>query len=496
MNLPKIVFEKKNRKKKILLLSDDLRLHSGIATMSREFVLGTCDRYDWVQLGAALQNPDHGKVLDLSQDIEQRTGQKDVNVKVVPWNGYGDARVLRELMEVEKPDAIMHFTDPRFWGWLYAIEDEVRETCPIIYYAIWDDAPVPHWNANSYQSCDLIMGISKQSHNLHKLTLADRDVEVVDLDEQEYDEPFHAKDKILTAYVPHGIDADTFKPIPKDDKEFNIFKDNFIKKNGEKDFIIFWNNRNIRRKQPGDLLLAYKKFCDTLTPEQVKRVALLMHTQVRDENGTDLLAVRNAICPNEHIIFSLDKVEPKLLNYLYNLADVTINVASNEGFGLSGAESLMAGTPIINNVTGGLQDQCNFKDEEGKTIEFTPEFTSNHTGKYKECGEWVYPLFPTNRSLQGSVATPYIFDDRCSFDDIASAMSHWYNTTLEERKAAGEKGRQWLSSPQSGMSSVEMANRMKKHIDTLLKNWKPAKVKFKMTKVGKKKNFKYTGITW
>ena len=53
-------------KKKILLLSDDLRMHSGIATMSREIVLGTCHHYDWVQLGAAIKHPEQGKALDVS----------------------------------------------------------------------------------------------------------------------------------------------------------------------------------------------------------------------------------------------------------------------------------------------------------------------------------------------------------------------------------------------------------------------------------------------
>ena len=57
----------------------------------------------------------------------------------------------------------------------------------------------------------------------------------------------------------------------------------------------------------------------------------------------------------------IKKLEPNQLNYLYNIADVTINIASNEGFGLGTCESLMAGTSIIVNVTGGLQDQCGFK---------------------------------------------------------------------------------------------------------------------------------------
>ena len=58
-------------KKKILLLSDDLRMHSGIATMSREIVLGTCHQYDWVQLGASIKHPEQGKCVDVSEHIRK-----------------------------------------------------------------------------------------------------------------------------------------------------------------------------------------------------------------------------------------------------------------------------------------------------------------------------------------------------------------------------------------------------------------------------------------
>ena len=72
-------------------------------------------------------------------------------------------------MKVEKPDAILHFTDPRFWGWLYAMEHEIRQQIPILYYTIWDDLPFPHWNENAYESCDLLMAISKQTYNISYL---------------------------------------------------------------------------------------------------------------------------------------------------------------------------------------------------------------------------------------------------------------------------------------------------------------------------------------
>ena len=71
------------KKKKILLLSDDLRMTSGIATVSKEFVNGTMDRFDWVQLGAAIKHPDQGKEIDLGEDARKVSGVKDASLKIV-----------------------------------------------------------------------------------------------------------------------------------------------------------------------------------------------------------------------------------------------------------------------------------------------------------------------------------------------------------------------------------------------------------------------------
>ena len=128
IKLPKLkkIDPNKPSKPKILLLSDDLRMHSGIGTMSREFVMGTVDKYDWVQLGAAVKHPEHGKAIDISDDLKKETGVEDVSCIVYAHSGYGNPQVLNELMQREKPDAILHFTDPRFWGWLYNIEHHVN----------------------------------------------------------------------------------------------------------------------------------------------------------------------------------------------------------------------------------------------------------------------------------------------------------------------------------------------------------------------------------
>ena len=173
-----------NSKPTLLLLSDDLRLQSGIATMSREFVVGTTHAFNWIQLGSAINHPEIGKVLDVSPDVNKEAGIEDANVKIIPHQGYGNPFILRALLQDIQPAAVIHFTDPRFWDWLYRMENEVRQQCPLIYYSIWDDTPFPDYNFTAYASCDLIMGISKQSHNIHKNVLNNSNIKVIDLDEK------------------------------------------------------------------------------------------------------------------------------------------------------------------------------------------------------------------------------------------------------------------------------------------------------------------------
>ena len=146
-------------KKKILLLSDDLRMSSGVGTMSREFVMGTLQHYDWVQIGGAIKHPEEGKVVDMNDAVRKETGIKDASLKIYPISGYGNEDIVRYMIAVEKVDAILHYTDPRFWGWLYQMEHELRQEIPIFYYNIWDDLPYPMWNEPYYESCDLIMNI-------------------------------------------------------------------------------------------------------------------------------------------------------------------------------------------------------------------------------------------------------------------------------------------------------------------------------------------------
>ena len=494
MELPKLqkVDPTKPQKKKILLLGDDFRLPSGIGTISKEIILNTVCEFDWIQLGGALHHPDAGKAFDLSSEIAEQTGVEDASVKLIPWNGYGDRNILFAILNQEQPDAILHFTDPRYWTWLYAIEHEIRTTfgIPITYYSIWDDLPYPMWNAPFYGSCDMIMGISKQSDNIHREVLKQNGFGVINYDEADTIPQEKKWNEVITGYVPHGLNHNVFKPLDKNDSTY-VEMHKKIKQANAVDFVVFWNNRNIRRKQPGDVILAFKHFVDQLPADQQTRVALLMHTQAVDENGTDLRAVCKTLAPNCKIIFSEQKLSPQDLNAMYNVADVVVNIGSNEGWGLSSTEAILSATPIINNVTGGLQDQCGFTDENGEWLRFDGEFATNHTGKYKAHGKWAFPVFPSNRSLQGSPATPYIFDDRVNFEDVAKAIMYWYTTDAEQRIECGLAGRNWALV--NGLTAEQMGNKMIAMFRDLFAMHRERRPLYTVTKVEDSK-YERTGI--
>jgi len=450
----------KDQRKKILLLSDDIRTTSGIATMARELVLGTCHRYNWVNLGAVIKNPDEGKKLDISADANKFNGIEDASLILYPSSGYGTIEIIRDLLKFEKPDAIMLFTDPRYWEWLWLHEREVRSQVPIIYLNIWDSLPYPLYNRSYYESCDSLLAISKQTENINRVTLQGRD-----------------ENKVI-AYVPHGINDEVFYPIEEGDKEWNNLQE--FKKNlfndKEYDFVLFFISRNIRRKSFPDTLLAWKSFVEMLPEEKRDKVAFVAHTQPVDENGTDLPAVIEMLWgyqPPNVFLTGNNRFIPEQMNLLYNLSDAGILISSNEGWGLSLTEAMMCGRPIIANVTGGMQDQMRFEDENGEWIKFTEEFGSNHFGKYKKTGKWAFPVFPSNMSLIGSVPTPYIFDDRADFRDAAKAIYDIYSLSPEERKERGKAAREWVTSDEAMMTAKNMCVNFIKYTDETFTKWEP-----------------------
>jgi glycosyltransferase involved in cell wall biosynthesis len=446
-----------NERKKIMLICDDIRVHSGVATVAREMVINTSHHFNWVNIGGAINHPEKGKRFDISADTNINAGIQDASVFLYPVDGYGDPDLIRHLIELEKPDALMLITDPRYFEWLFMIENEIRKTMPIIYLNIWDDYPAPLYNKAYYESCDALLAISKQTKLINELVLGEK-----------------AGKKIIE-YVPHGLNEKHFYPIKDEAEKAELEKMKAGLFNGEeKDFVVFFNSRNIRRKQIPDTMLAFRYFLDRLPKEKAEKCAMVLHTEVISEHGTDLEAVRKILFndyPNA-IYFSVEKLSAQQLNQLYNIADAQILLTSNEGWGLSLTEAILAGTVIIANVTGGMQDQMRFEDGNGKWWNPTPELPSNHTGKLKNHGSWAFPVYPTNRSIQGSPKTPYIFDDRCTAEDACERIFEVYSLDKETRNELGEHGRAWAVG-EAGFTGEAMGDRMIMAVDKLFNTWTP-----------------------
>ena len=450
----------KNKRKKILLLCDDIRVHSGVATIAKEIVLHTAQHFNWAQIAGAIKHPDKGKKFDLSPDTNAQTGLNDSSIFLYPIDGYGNPDFLRQILKMEKPDALFIFTDPRYFEWLFQMENEIRKKIPIIYLNIWDDYPAPLYNKPFYESCDVLLAISKQTKNINEIVLGGK-----------------AENKIIK-YVPHGLNTDFYYSISdtSPEKEKLIKHQSKIFGDREIEFLMFFNSRNIRRKQIPDAMLAFKLFLDSLPKEKADKCFFILHTELVSEHGTDLEVVRELLFEEKYpnaIYFSTQKLPTNDLNLLYNLSDVQILLTSNEGWGLSLTESMLTGTPIIANVTGGMQDQMRFEDENGDWIDFDENFPSNHTGKYKKHGEWAFPVYPTNRSLQGSPKTPYIWDDRCTAEDAAKQIRKVYDLGPEKREKIGKKGREWAIGNEAGFTAEKMSNRVIEAIDELFDTWEP-----------------------
>ena len=451
----------KEQRKNILLLTDDIRLQSGVANVGKEIVIHTSHKYNWYNVGGAIQHPELGKIFDISEDVNGIADIEDSSVMVQPYNGYGDPALIRQLIKEQNIDAIFLITDPRYFEWLFQIENEIRKKTPIIYLNIWDDYPAPMYNKAYYESCDLLMGISKQTVNINKLVLGDK-----------------IATKIID-YVPHGMNSEVFYPIKENSEDAEKMEE--IKKRlfggKESKFTLFFNSRNIRRKSIPDTMLAWKYFVDQLPQDEADSCYFVLHTDLVSEAGTDLKAVRDYLFGSDYknIIISSEKVPATTLNAFYNIADAQILLSSAEGWGLALTEAMLTGTPIIGNVTGGMQDQMRFEDENGDWFTPSADVPSNHTGKYKKHGKWAFPVFPNNRSLVGSPRTPYIWDDRCRPEDATEQIMKLYNMSHSERKEAGLEGLEWATGDEAGFTSGKMAKKVENNIDKLFATWTPRK---------------------
>jgi len=375
------------KKIKILTLSDHPLSPSGVGSQTKYFceALLNTGRYSIVSLGGAIKHNDYTpKKVDPYGD----------DWKIVPVDGYGTPEMIRSVLRTEKPDVLWFMTDPRFWGWLWSIENEIRPLVPMVYYHVWDNYPVPMFNRKYYISNDAIATISKVTDNIVA----------------------EAAPEVKRKYIPHAVNGEIFKPQTPEQIE-KIRKNSLNEADREK-VIFFWNNRNARRKHSGTLIFWFKEWLDK--NDLHEKAQLIMHTDPNDPHGQNLNHIIEHLGLNDRqVLLSTNKIPPEHLAAIYNMADCTVNISDAEGFGLATLESLSCGTPIIVNMTGGLQEQVT----DGKDL-------------------FGVPLLPSSKAVIGSQDVPYIYEDRINKDQFLSALSKIYNIPAEERRKMGMLGRQ------------------------------------------------------
>jgi len=378
------------KKIKVLTLGDHPLSPSGVGTQTKyvcEALLNS-GKFEIISLGGAIKHNDYNpvKVEPYGEDW-----------RIIPIDGYGTPEMIRSILRTEKPDILWLMTDPRFWGWLWQIENEVRPLVPMVYYHVWDNYPYPHFNKKFYDSNDRVVTISKVTDDIVR----------------------NVSPEVPCIHIPHAVNGDFFKPVSIEEIE-KIRNDSLPPEDRNKT-IFFWNNRNARRKQSGTLIWWFKEWLDKT--DNHDKAQLIMHTDPKDPHGQDLdhLIKQLGLDQQRQVLLSVAKLPLQHLAGLYNMADCTINISDAEGFGLATLESLSCGTPIIVNMTGGLQEQVT------------------------DGTEWFgIGLRPTSKAIIGSQQVPYIYEDRTNKEQFFSALDKMMALGNDGRRKMGLKGREYV----------------------------------------------------
>ncbi len=270
---------------------------SGVGNQARLSIIELLktQRYQFWCFGGAIKHPSYDPM-----QVDPTTFG-DNNWIIQPVDGHGNKDLMRRTLVDFKPDVIVLFTDPRFFGWVWEMEDEIRRVCPIVYWHVWDNDPTPEFNRTIYEATDYIIPLSLKTHGILQ------------------DLKFPA-DRF--SYVPHAEPADVFKPMSELEclearaKTFGQFAD--------REFIVMWNNRNARRKMTGDVMESVSLLADKVGRH---RVVLLMHTAANDQEGQDIHSVAKKLGMEDILMLSETRVTPEQLNIMYNAADCVINIS-------------------------------------------------------------------------------------------------------------------------------------------------------------------------
>jgi len=106
-------------------------------------------------------------------------------------------------------------------------------------------------------------------------------------------------------YIPHCVDPKVFVSMPDDERR--TLRTKILPAEDQDKFILFWNNRNARRKQSGSVLWWFAEWVKER--DLSGKVQLIMHTNPADSHGQDLQQIATHLgLENREVMFSTKKV--------------------------------------------------------------------------------------------------------------------------------------------------------------------------------------------
>lgn len=344
---------------------------------------------------------------------------------IKPTDGFGDPQLLRQVLITEKPDTLLLFTDPRFFQYVFAMEEEIHQVCPIAYNHLWDNLPIPQFNKVIYESTDLLNCINYPTYDFVSKWFPEK-----------------------TNYIPHAIPEGLYFPIDETSK--NNYKRNVIGKERQDHFIALFVGRNARRKNVIDILESWKMFLDKLESSRGhRRASLILHTDPLDQEGTNLFVIADMFGIKDNVIFSNNRIGFQEMNILYNIADVQLSQSSAEGFGLPCLEGKLAGLPMIAVKTGGLTRQI-----------------EDHVTGF----QYGVALEPEVKTLAGNHGVPYIYEDYVSNTTFSNAIMKMYDMSIKDKKVLSAK---CVEHATKNYSYTNLIQKWDETLENTMKNWKP-----------------------
>jgi glycosyltransferase involved in cell wall biosynthesis len=275
------------------------------------------------------------------------------NAKVYPVlnNGYGNVSVLRESLQIIKPDIVLMFTDINAVQYVFNISNEIRSRAKLIVYDALESSLINKAYTTYRAEIDDFVTYTRRSQSL--LNTAG----------------------IESTYIPFGINTDEFKLLTDDEHE--KFKKQVLQEE-LKDVVTFlWHGINNSRNRVLDVVHAFEK-----AYKQNNKIALMMLFQGYEADYTPIQNYIMDYAPRLPIVVDEQANSRLTVNAHYYMADAYVSIPTVSKFEFGALRALATGrTPMLSSTVG-ADDIAAYaaSDDDYFSAKVIPTITTSLTG--------------------------------------------------------------------------------------------------------------------